>query len=198
LGIEDELRAAQERAQRESQDADDAHARREATRAAYHAEEAALTAELLAAARRTFELLVDRGERQEIQVWARPRLGPNHGLVHGWRIPDPVHGTSFRAAKRALVVTGEVVMVQPGSKRSDASKPMNLETWIANEVKRARFEIKPDQSYEDALTNHYEMAFGGRYYNQHYVARMQQQLASMRGRVMNTLAEMLSEAGVTI
>lgn len=177
---------------------DNENARREAAQAAYHAEEAALTADLVAATHRTLELLRAQGEYHEIQVWARrPWFPGNSHLVHGWPIRDPVYGTGFGSIQRVMLDTGEILTVQLGTRRSNADPAMSIESWIASEVRRARVEIKPDRPYAETRTNYYDLAFMS-YSHQRNVEHMRRQLASMRGRVMTVLGEMLSAAGIEV
>jgi len=167
----------------------DATARREEARAAYHRKEDTAVEELVALFRRTLQLLIGQGKREEIQLWAQPRIGRNRGLIYGWRIPDPIY-TDYGSMHRALLDTGDIATISPSTKRRDAYGLMSIEAWVREQVMHARCEFHPDRPYQEARSNYYDLAFG-RYSQLDNVGEMERQLASIRRRVAEALGQML-------
>jgi hypothetical protein len=157
MDADDELEASLERSREEAGRIKDATARREEARTAYHLKEDTTAKELVAIFRRTLQLLVDQGEREEIQLWARPRIGRNSGLIYGWRIPDPIY-TDYGSRHRALLDTGDIATISPSVKRRDACGLTSIEAWVGEQVMRARSEFHPDRPYQEARSDYYDLA----------------------------------------
>jgi len=194
VSIDDDLRVAQSRLQRQKSATDDKAAQVAAARAAYHAEEDVLLSELKAAGARTLELLTQRGQRHEIQAFARSRFGRNRGLIYGWPLLDPMSGSP---CSLVLLESGDLIEPTPRMSRSApcAGRPPTLELWLANQVRRARYEITTYGA--ESPTSYYAMAFDDHGQPKH-VQDMRRQLGVMRDGVMKALGEMLTAADVSI
>lgn len=196
MDADDELEASLERSREEAGRVKDATARREEARTAYHLKEDTTAKELVIIFHRTLQLLIDQGEREEIQLWAQSRIGRNSGLIYGWRIPDPIY-TDYGSRHLALLDTGDIATISPGVKRRDAYGLTSIEAWVGVQVMCARFEFHPDRPYQEARSDYYNLAFG-RYSQQGNVEAMERQLASIRRRVVDALGQMLSKAKVKL
>jgi hypothetical protein len=189
MGIDDALRAGQNRHRENASKEELEAAEREAARERYHAKEAATANDIAAAARRALQLLVERGTPEEVQVWARPRIGPNRGMVYGWCIPD----LEARYSREILLDTGQIAQITPHLSRRDAKDTMTAEAWAAAHVKAAR--SAPNFETPGTL---YREAFDRPWSNERAVPAMEARLDSVRTGVMNVLGKMLTDAGVEL
>jgi hypothetical protein len=194
MDADNELKASLDRGREKAGRIEDETVRREEARAAYHLKEDTTAKELVIIFRRTLQLLIDQGEREEIQLWAQPRIGRNSGLIYGWRIPDPIY-TDYGSRHRALLDTGDIATISPGVKCRDAYCLMSIETWVREQVMCSRSEFHPDRPYQEARSDYYDLAFG-RYAQQGNVEKMERQLTSIRRCVVDALGQMLSKAKV--
>jgi len=193
MGIDEELRAAQQRRARDLAAQEQSERSRVTRQEAYHAEEAALIAELSEAGQRMTELLIAADRPGEVQVLARSRLRRDGGLVRGWRMSAPLWGP-----ERVLLPSGDLVMQHPGSKDAKELGPMPLDTWIEHQVMRARFEF-PRSEFAESGLNYYKLAFGGRSSpSEQYIKEMRHQLEAIRSRVLDIFGEVLTRAEITL
>jgi hypothetical protein len=186
MGIDEDLRAAQER-QRSAEHAEERkQAEIEQKRLAYHAEEDTTAAAISAAIHRAHGLLDTEQRWIGVDVFAPTRFPRSDGKCDG-RILSLPH---LESEEFVLFPNGYITRIQRRRKRHEAEPAITIDQWSANLVRQLRA-----HSSSEASTL-YDDAFSSRWPDDRALSNLKSNLGWVRSNVQDAVARMLTEAEV--
>ncbi|HEY2768300.1 MAG TPA: hypothetical protein VGI76_08585 [Solirubrobacteraceae bacterium] len=187
MGIDDNLRAAQERQRSEARAEADKQAAIEQKRLDYHAEESTVAAEISAVIRRAQDLLDAKHEWCPVETFMPSRFERSLAYCDGRPLSFP---TSLGSEEFVLLPTGHIIRVQRWLRRREAHSAVTIDEWSAVRVQVARSNPAVEAS------SHYDDAFDSRWPTDKALSTMQRNLVWVRERVEDAVARMLADAGI--
>lgn len=187
MGIDEDLRAAQER-QRSAECAEERkQAEIEQKQMAYQAEEDTTAAAISVAVRRAHGLLDAKQKWTGVDVFAPTRFPRSDGKCDGRILSFPA---SSAPEEFVLFPNGYITPIQRHRKRHEADPAITIEQWSATLVRQLRAHSSSEAS------SHYDDAFNRRWPNDRALSSLQSNLGWVRSRVQDAVARMLTEAEI--